>query len=245
VPPQSTSVSVPFFTRSVQPTVEHFFVVVSQTPLVQSPATAHPEALAHLFGHVPPQSTSVSEPFFTRSVQDGAAQTFALQEAVEQSAAAAQPLPIPQAAGHEPPQSTSVSEPFFTPSPQVTGGVVAVGAGVRPASPSPGTMAASLLQAEIHGPLAHATSKIAPTIPVDALFDIFIEWPSSTPTRRRSCRRARPSESANGYVCARDIRRSDSPEVDIWIHREFANVIFGRNQDDIYQVGSTAAARRP
>ena len=66
-PPQSVSVSVPFFTESVQ-------LALWQNPPEQTPPTQSPLAAQRLpaphFGHVaPPQSTSVSAPFFTTSVQ--------------------------------------------------------------------------------------------------------------------------------------------------------------------------------
>ena len=54
-PPQSTSVSVPFFTASVQSGAEHFFVALLHTPLVQSAAAAQVFVSAHL-GHEPPLS---------------------------------------------------------------------------------------------------------------------------------------------------------------------------------------------
>jgi len=69
-PPQSTAVSVPFFTVSVQLGVAHR--PPAQTPLAQLPPAAVP--VPHILpfaqdGQAPPQSTSVSLPFFTRSVQ--------------------------------------------------------------------------------------------------------------------------------------------------------------------------------
>jgi hypothetical protein len=78
----------------------------------------------------PPQSTSVSSPFFTASAQLGAAQTPAVHTLLWQSAAPAHSLPVPQSAGQVPPQSTSVSIPFFTMSLQV-------GAAQRPAVHTP------------------------------------------------------------------------------------------------------------
>jgi hypothetical protein len=69
LPPQSTSVSVPFFTKSVQSGAWHTLFV--HTPLAQSDGAEHAFDVSH-FGHaVPPQSTSVSLPFFTPSVQSG------------------------------------------------------------------------------------------------------------------------------------------------------------------------------
>jgi hypothetical protein len=76
VPPQSTSVSPPFFTPSVQSGAWHVRPgppVALHTPLVQSVPAAHTRLVAHrgqLFD--PPQSTSVSFWFFTLSGQLGA-----------------------------------------------------------------------------------------------------------------------------------------------------------------------------
>jgi hypothetical protein len=72
-PPQSTSVSAPDFTPSVQDGGGAAHVPCSQMPLVQSGATRHPVPTGH-FGHVPPQSTPVSLPFSTPSVQLGSEQ---------------------------------------------------------------------------------------------------------------------------------------------------------------------------
>ena len=60
VPPQSTSVSLPFFTPSVQPGV--WQIPDLQNVLAQSPSPEHFLPTAHL-GHVLPQSMSVSVPF--------------------------------------------------------------------------------------------------------------------------------------------------------------------------------------
>ena len=61
IPPQSTSVSVPFLTLSPQPAGWQTEFV--QTLFTQSDATPHPLKSAHFFGQVLPQSTSVSKPF--------------------------------------------------------------------------------------------------------------------------------------------------------------------------------------
>ena len=81
VPPQSTSVSGPFFTVSVQIGAEHFLVTPSQTPLVQSAVVAQVFPSAH-FAQLPPQSTSVSDPFFELSPQAAARHLLPLQTAV-------------------------------------------------------------------------------------------------------------------------------------------------------------------
>jgi hypothetical protein len=52
--------------------IAHVKVSGLQAPETQSVCTAHPWPEAHRFGQVPPQSTSVSDPFFTPSVQLGA-----------------------------------------------------------------------------------------------------------------------------------------------------------------------------
>src|SRR5438552_857154 len=73
-PPQSMSVSLLFFTPSVQlGTAQVLVVVPVHTPLTQSPATAQVFPFAH-FEHIgPPQLRSVSMPFLTASSQAGTA----------------------------------------------------------------------------------------------------------------------------------------------------------------------------
>jgi hypothetical protein len=71
-PPQSTSVSVPFLTVSGQAAAWHFFGVPLHTPLVQSVVAAHDSPVPQRAQVVaPPQSTPVSRPFFTTSLQLG------------------------------------------------------------------------------------------------------------------------------------------------------------------------------
>jgi hypothetical protein len=68
----------------------------------------------------PPQSTSVSAPFFTPSVQLGAAHVPLVQVSPPaQSLAMVHALPVAQGGQVPPPQSTSVSAPSFTPSVQL------------------------------------------------------------------------------------------------------------------------------
>ena len=68
MPPQSTSVSSAFFTPSLEVGVAHVLVAGSQTPLVQSTAALQPFASAQRGAPpVPPQSTSLSSPFWTPS----------------------------------------------------------------------------------------------------------------------------------------------------------------------------------
>jgi len=110
LPPQSTSVSSPFFTLSVQEVV--------QTPPLQAPDAQSVPALHDLpmpqAVQAPPQSTSVSVPFFTLSVQLALAHfPEASQIPLMQSPAALQAPPA-EHLGQVSPQSTSVSLPFFT-----------------------------------------------------------------------------------------------------------------------------------
>jgi hypothetical protein len=73
----------------------------------QSVPTRQFKPAAH-FGQVPPQSTSVSLPFRTLSVQLGAEQV-TLHTPAKQSVAAPHFLPVPHFPQLGPPQSTSVS----------------------------------------------------------------------------------------------------------------------------------------
>jgi hypothetical protein len=70
-PPQSTPVSVPFFTVSEQVEVWHFFGLPLQTPLPQSAAVLHVLPATHC-AQDPPQSMSLSVWFFVASAQVGA-----------------------------------------------------------------------------------------------------------------------------------------------------------------------------
>jgi hypothetical protein len=124
LPPQSTSVSVPFFTKSEQTATAHLDDV--QTPLVQSEPTKQAFVSAHNAEQVdpvaatPPQSRSVSVPFFTLSGHFAATHFELVQTPDEQSVAAEQVLPVgqrPQVV--DPPQSTSVSPWFFVTSEQL------------------------------------------------------------------------------------------------------------------------------
>jgi hypothetical protein len=74
VPPQSTSVSVPFRNVSVQPGIWH--TAAKQKPVVQSFRSMHVLPGPQLVAQVPPQSTSVSVPFFTPSAQSAATQVW-------------------------------------------------------------------------------------------------------------------------------------------------------------------------
>jgi len=120
-PPQSASLSSPFLTVSVQLAAAHR-PVAPHTPDVQSPPVAQrlPSAQRLLGAHGPPQSASDSLPFFTPSLQEGAAQlsVAAVHTASTQSVPSAHFLPSSHP-GQVPPQSTSDSVPFFTPSAQL------------------------------------------------------------------------------------------------------------------------------
>jgi hypothetical protein len=109
-PPQSTSVSVPFFTVSVHVGLAQSLFL--QRPLVQSPSTPHPEPTGQRGHALPPQSTPDSLPFFTLSEHVGTAQAPELQTPLPQSVASSHALPVGQGA-QVPPQSTSLSSPFF------------------------------------------------------------------------------------------------------------------------------------
>jgi hypothetical protein len=119
--PQSMPVSSPFATPSLQVGAAQR-PLSEQTPDRQSLAAPHVESSAHASGQSPPQSASVSEgPFFTPSLQVGAAQTPLAEQTLEaQSVSSWQSRPSAQASHplprSAPPQSASVSSPFFTPS---------------------------------------------------------------------------------------------------------------------------------
>jgi hypothetical protein len=67
----------------------------------------------------PPQSTAVSDPFFTVSLHVGAWHTLDVHTPLWQSPATAHVEPEPHLGQVEPPQSTAVSDPFFTVSVQL------------------------------------------------------------------------------------------------------------------------------
>jgi hypothetical protein len=75
LPPQSTSVSVPFLTVSVQAAAAHLLPVHLPLPgNAQSVLATHVALTAHVAPQFPPQSTSVSVPSFTRSPHVAATQ---------------------------------------------------------------------------------------------------------------------------------------------------------------------------
>jgi hypothetical protein len=88
---------------------------VVHEPLVQSAPTRH-LPWTH-FAQLPPQSVSVSEPFWTVSEHDGTWQTPPAQLLLVQSLLVLHASPSAHA-GQVEPQSVSVSGPFLTPSVQ-------------------------------------------------------------------------------------------------------------------------------
>jgi hypothetical protein len=110
-PPQSTSVSLPLRTRSLHVGAWHMRVAEeeevlllvddakAQTPDAQSPGSAHARSAAHGRQPGPPQSTSVSSPFFTPSEHVGDEQVpLSSSHTPElQSAGDAHALPTPHA----------------------------------------------------------------------------------------------------------------------------------------------------
>jgi hypothetical protein len=119
LPPQSTAVSVPFFTPSLHVSAVHAPLV--HLPLAGSAQSALPEQpspTGHFVAQEPPQSTSVSPSFFTASLHVPARQRPPEHLPLlgnTQSAFVPQPWPTPQPV-QVPPQSTAVSVPFCTPS---------------------------------------------------------------------------------------------------------------------------------
>jgi hypothetical protein len=132
-PPQSTSISCPLRTPSVQLGAWQQRATPApqpparQTWLWQSPSPLQARPVAQS-SQRPPQSTSLSLAFATASVQVGAlqhcgtpgAQPPGLHTPLWQSAPAPQLRPGAQS-GQGPPQSTSTSSAFFTPSVQLGG----------------------------------------------------------------------------------------------------------------------------
>jgi hypothetical protein len=122
-PPQSAADSVPFLTVSKQVGPWQVAGVPEQTPLAQSVAKPQVEPVLQRWQVVaPPQSTALSLPFLTTSVQLGTWQMLPMQILLLQSLPAEQILPSAQTlpeATHGPPQSLSVSPPLVAPSVQV------------------------------------------------------------------------------------------------------------------------------
>lgn len=121
--PQSTSSSRPFFTPSEHVQLWHVALLLRSLRVVPAPAQTPSEQLVeavhccptiHFGQYASPQSTSLSNLFFTPSVQVGALQVPPVHTPDWQSVAVLHAWPVPQ--GQPPPQSTDVSSPFFTPS---------------------------------------------------------------------------------------------------------------------------------
>jgi hypothetical protein len=113
LPPQSTSLSVPFLMASAQVTPMH--VPFLHESVVQSDATTQ-RWVSLQGGQAPPQSISVSVPFLTLSLHAAGWQTELMHDCEIQSALVLQAWFVRQAGHATPPQSTSVSLAFFTPS---------------------------------------------------------------------------------------------------------------------------------
>ncbi len=120
-----------------------------QLLLRQSLFCAHFLESAHLLTQEPPQSTSVSVPSSTLSVQDAAAQTPPLQVPGSQSFWIEHIFPGTQAAQRGPPQSASVSAPSLTPSVQLAGTHL-LATQARGAVQSAVTLQATHLPASLH-----------------------------------------------------------------------------------------------
>jgi hypothetical protein len=125
MPPQLTSVSVPFLMLSAVHDGGLQVPFVPQTPLTQSSPPPHPWPSMHrlpMATHGPPQSMPVSVSFLTPSMQLGGAQMrgeAAGHEPLMQSELPRHCLPLPQTGQEAPPQSMSVSVPLRIPSVQL------------------------------------------------------------------------------------------------------------------------------
>jgi hypothetical protein len=94
--------------------------LVVHTELTQSPAVVQAWPLSQrLQLEVPPQSTPLSLPFFTTSVQLGCWQTLLTHTCVLQSVPELHCWPGVHFVAQEPPQSTALSFWFLTPSIQL------------------------------------------------------------------------------------------------------------------------------
>jgi hypothetical protein len=93
LPPQLRSVSSPLVEVSLQVLGAQW--LAAHSPEVQSAATWQALVSAHFAQPVPPQSTSVSVPFFTRSAQLGAWQVPPAQTPLGQSLPARHPTQVP------------------------------------------------------------------------------------------------------------------------------------------------------
>ena len=85
------SVSAPFLILSVHAIGTQ--TLLGHAPLWQSAATEHALVSAHFAAQEPPQSMSVSLPFFTPSAHEGTAHRLPVQTPLTQSTGARQPVP--------------------------------------------------------------------------------------------------------------------------------------------------------
>src|SRR5262245_24932915 len=84
-----------------------------QTPLLQSDGAPHLPMVGHLLAHEPPQSTSLSVPFFAPSMQVGTAHFIIASQTLLTQSVPTLHLSVSAQAGHlAPPQSASVSSWF-------------------------------------------------------------------------------------------------------------------------------------
>ena len=113
-PPQSTSVSLPFFTPSLQ--VGAWQMPPVHTPLVQSPATAQPLPSAHSWARAAAAAVDVGLAAVLHAVGAAARRRRrrCRRRSTQSLAARAGLRRCRSAAQVAPPQSTSVSAPFFT-----------------------------------------------------------------------------------------------------------------------------------
>ncbi len=111
-PPQSTPISLPFCTPSEQLGLEQVLVLASHTLLTQSLALRHFLVSAQAGQVAPPQSTSVSSPFWVRSVQLAFWQMLLRHTLLTQSPCLRHFWVWTHAGQVAPPQSTSVSSPL-------------------------------------------------------------------------------------------------------------------------------------
>jgi hypothetical protein len=123
-PPQSTSVSVPLSTLSLQVAMAQVCVVLLQTWLRQSRGPfVQPWPAGHAGQAPPPQSIPVSVPLRTPSLQAAAVQVCVVGSQIwlrQSRGPCTQALPAMHGGQAPPPQSMSVSVPFCTPSVQAT-----------------------------------------------------------------------------------------------------------------------------
>src|SRR6202012_5194242 len=117
VPPQSLSVSTPFCAPSVQVGTWQVAGLPEHTALAQSPATTQSRPSVQGRQEPPPQSTSVSVPSRSVSLQPAVTQALAVQMPLAQSVPARQ-------ATHWPAPSQSLPTPTLHTVPEAEGGLL-------------------------------------------------------------------------------------------------------------------------